>query len=240
MADLNGAHALVTGAGSGVGRAIALALTARGAFVGICGRNAQKLAATREAAANAKMVLWPADLSEDQEMDELVKRVRTEWDRLDILVHSAGIITAAPVADAQIDDFDCQYRINTRAPYRLSKLLLPLLLPDGGDIIFINSSAGLAARAGLGQYAASKHALKAIADSLREEVNSHGVRVLSVYLGRTATPMQEQVHKLEERRYQAQRLIQPGSVGELVAGILALPPTAEVTDVHLRPALKPL
>ncbi len=107
-----------------------------------------------------------------------------------------------------------------------------------GQIVFVNSSAGLVARANVGQYAASKHALKAVTDSLREEVNGRGLRVLSLYLGRTATPMQAAVHKMEKRNYRPERYLQPEDVAAMVLCALQLPRSAEVTDISMRPMLK--
>jgi NADP-dependent 3-hydroxy acid dehydrogenase YdfG len=89
------------------------------------------------------------------------------------------------------------------------------------------------------QYSATKHALKAIADSLREEVNAEGVRVVSVYPGRTATPMQAEVHELEGKPYKPERLMQPADVAEVVLTALTLPRTTEVTDLMVRPMAKP-
>ena len=94
-------------------------------------------------------------------------------------------------------------------------------------------------RAGVGQYAAMKHALRALADTLREEVNRDGVRVLSVFLGRTATPMQAAVHRVESRVYEPEPLLQPADVAAVVISALSLPRTAEVTDIHIRPLRKP-
>ncbi len=77
-----------------------------------------------------------------------------------------------------------------------------------------------------------------MADSLREEVNAEGVRVLSVYLGRTASPMQAAVHEMEDKTYQPERLMQPEDVAEVVINALSLPRSAEVTDIHIRPMVK--
>jgi short-subunit dehydrogenase len=107
-----------------------------------------------------------------------------------------------------------------------------------GQIVIMNSTAGLEARARVGQYAATKHALKALADSLREEVNSAGIRVLSLYLGRTATAMQEKIFQAEGRSYIPENLLQPEDVAALLVALLRLPRTAEVTDVRIRPAIK--
>jgi NADP-dependent 3-hydroxy acid dehydrogenase YdfG len=84
-------------------------------------------------------------------------------------------------------------------------------------------------------YAASKHALRALADGLRDEVNKKGVRVITVFPGRTATPMQEAVHRYEGRPYDAERFLQPEDVAAAAVNALALPRTAEVTDLHIRP-----
>jgi NADP-dependent 3-hydroxy acid dehydrogenase YdfG len=104
-----------------------------------------------------------------------------------------------------------------------------------GQIVFINSSVGLRARAGVGQYAATKHALKALADSLREEVNASGVRVISVYPGQTASPMQADLYEAAQKIYTPERLLQASDVAEVVVCALSLPRSAEVTDIALRP-----
>jgi NADP-dependent 3-hydroxy acid dehydrogenase YdfG len=106
-------------------------------------------------------------------------------------------------------------------------------------VVFVNSSAALSARANVGQYAATKHALKAVADSLREEVNAAGVRVLSLFVGRTATRMQAELHAVEGKAYDPESLIQPEDVAALAVHALALPSTVEVTDIVLRPLRKP-
>ena len=107
-----------------------------------------------------------------------------------------------------------------------------------GQVVFINSTAGLNASAGVGLYSATKHALKALADSLRAEVNSDGVRVLSVYPGRTAIPMQAAIIASEGRAYLPEKLLQPDDVAATVVSALMLPRTAEVTDVKIRPLTK--
>ena len=140
---------------------------------------------------------------------------------------------------APVEHLDAQYAINLRAPYLLTKHLLPLLVSSRGQIIFINSTAGLnAKRAEIGQYAATKHALRAIADSLRVEVNPKGVRVTSVYLGRTASPMQEALHRQEGKSYEPDMLLQPEDVASVVLESLVLPRTAEITDITVRPLCK--
>jgi NADP-dependent 3-hydroxy acid dehydrogenase YdfG len=107
-----------------------------------------------------------------------------------------------------------------------------------GQIVFINSSAGLTARAANGYYSATKHTLKALADSLRAEVNQLGVRVLSVYPGRTSTPLTQELHSQEGRPFQPELLLQPDDIASVVLNAVALPWTAEVTDIQIRPMKK--
>ena len=142
-------------------------------------------------------------------------------------------MTAAPV-----DDVDWQYRTNIRAPYRLTQALLPTLRTRRGQVVFISSSIVFGRGEGVGQYAATKHALRSFGDSLRQEVNGDGIRVASIYPGRTATPAQARIHALEGKDYRPERLLEPEDIPDVVRQVLAAPPTAEITDVRVRPVLK--
>jgi len=226
----------VTGASSGVGRAIALALAREGANLCVVGRNPEALAETATAAKQfSSVVSFQLDLTDEGSIRSLSQHF-DQAGRLDILVHSAGIFHQDLMAQACVDDLDRQYAINVRVPYMLSQRLLPLLTASRGQIVFINSSVGLSVkRPEVGQYAATKHALKAVADSLREEVNPKGIRVLSLYLGRTATPTQGAIFQREGRDYRPETLLQPIDIASVVINALSLPPTAEVTDISIRP-----
>ena len=115
--------------------------------------------------------------------------------------------------------------------------MLPLLQKSAGQIVFINSSAGLRSAATVGQFSATQHAFRSIADSLRDEVNALGIRVLSVYPGRTATPRIAKLFEKEGRTYQQDLLMQPEDE-EMLTHSLRLPRTAEVTDISIRPMQK--
>jgi NAD(P)-dependent dehydrogenase (short-subunit alcohol dehydrogenase family) len=237
---LAGQVAVVTGATSGIGQAIALALAHKGARLCVVGRDPVKLAATVEAIRQVSFgVDFQIDLTLERDLQPLVRYLEKESGRLDILIHSAGVICRDRMASARMEDLDIQYATNVRAPYMVTQQLLPLLRAARGQVVFINSSAGLTAKQpDVGQYAATKHALKAVADSLREEVNPEGIRVLSVYLGRTATPMQESLHQREGKAYHPEALMQPEDVASLVVQALLTPATAEVTDISVRPMRK--
>jgi short-subunit dehydrogenase len=182
---------------------------------------------------------YPADLTLDEAMRELTACLQRDCERIDLLVHSAGTLSLGQMAAAPVEDFDVQYRTNVRAPYALTQALLPMLRASRGQIVFMNSQAGLSARGNMSQYAATKYALKALAESLREEVNAAGVRVLSVYPGRTASPMQAAMHAMEGRQYYPERLMQPDDVAAVVIQALSVPRSTEVTDIILRPLQKP-
>lgn len=182
--------------------------------------------------------MHPADLAVDDEVERLVKRVQLEFGGLDVLVLSSGVIALASHEEAQLDEFDDQFRANVRAPYLLTQRLLPLLKASCGEVVFINSTVGLQARAGVGQYAATQHAFKAIADSLRDEVNGAGVRVLSVFPGRTATERIAMIFRREGRTYRAEALLQPEDIAAMVVAAVSLPRTAEVTEIKMRPFVK--
>jgi NADP-dependent 3-hydroxy acid dehydrogenase YdfG len=243
VASLSRRVAVVTGASSGIGQAIALALAEAGAELLLVGRDAARLRATAEAArrvalsASPTIVEFAADLTEDRSIDDLARRAMSLGGTA-ILVHSAGIYERAPLAAATVESLDRQYRANLRAPYLLTQALLPQLTDRQGDIVFINSTQGLAAAAGVGQFAATQHAMKAVADSLRAEINAVGVRVLTLHAGRTATPRQQKIFADEARRYEPERLMQPADVAALVLAVLALPRTAEVTTLTMRPMQK--
>lgn len=238
---LRGRIALVTGASSGIGRAIALALSCLEVEMYVVGRNPDTLRETVEAARQfTKVTGFSLDLTVEGNLRSLLRDFGEKAGRLDILIHSAGVIHQDLMEHARIEELDHQYALNVRVPYVLTKALLPLLIAARGQVVFVNSSLGVSVkRPEVGQYAATKHALKAIADSLREEVNSKGVRVLTLYLGRTATPMQEALYRREGRVYQPEKLLQPEDVASLLVNVLMLPNTAEATDISIRPMVKP-
>ena len=235
-----GQVAVVTGATGGIGQAVAAKLLERGATVCLVGRTAESL----EHLVNR--LKWPADrvhcYAVDLDRDAAVMQFAADcggrFPHIHVLVHSAGAIALDTVRRGQLGDFDRQLQVNLRAPYLITQALLPQIIACHGQIAFVNSSAGLQARRGVSQYAATKYGLRALADSLREEVNEDGVRVLSIFLGRTASRMQEAVHQHERRPYQPERLLQPDDVASVILHAFELPRTAEVTDVSIRPLLK--
>lgn len=241
MSGLEEHVAVITGASSGIGKAIALRLASHGAALCLVGRNREALeeVAGTAAAAASQVKCVTVDLVAEHDIRTLGTVLQREYGEIDILIHSAGYISMGLLERTPVEELDRHYRINVRAPYLLTQLVVPLMRPQRGQIVFVNSSIVQHARAGTSQYAASKYALQAIADSLRAEVNDRGIRVLSVYPGRTATPMQAAVHAMEGRPYEPERFIQPEDVAAVVAHALLLERTVEATDIAIRPLRKP-
>jgi NADP-dependent 3-hydroxy acid dehydrogenase YdfG len=241
VSDGLGSVALVTGGSSGIGLAVATALGAKGLQVLLTGRDSTRLeaAAERVRAGGGTAPWYAADLGRDEDLRSLATWVERESGRLDLLVHSAGSLHLGSIDSVGWQDLDADYRINVRAPFLLTKALLPLLRTARGQLVFVNSTAGLAAGPDNALYAATKHALRSLAGSIRDQVNASGIRVLSVFPGRTATPMQEAVVRFERRSYRPDELLQPEDVAEMVVSALLLPRTAEVVDVVIRPMTKP-
>jgi len=240
MAALSNQFAVVTGAGSGIGKAIAQALGAHGATVGLVGRTKTKLDATAASfdTKGPRPVVLPADLSVDEQLDSLKAELERCFGQVDVLVLCAGEIAHGPVESAPVADFDKLYRANVRVNYYLVQNLLPMLRKRPGQIVFINSSVGISARPNVGQFSATQHALRALTDALRAEVNPDGIRVLSVYPGRVATPRQEKLYTKQGSDYRPELLLQPEDIASVVLNALVLPRSAEVTEISIRPLAK--
>ena len=240
MASLKNQIAVITGASSGIGQAVALGLAAKGVKTCLLGRKLATLEGVAKLARKTapQVLCYQVDLTIDQDVRKIADRIQQDLGHVDMLIHSAGVISLGRLESAPVEEFDRQFRVNVRAPYALTQALLPMLKSRRGQIVFINSSAGLNAGPNVGQYAATKHALKAVADSLRHEVNAEGLRVLSIYPGRTASPMQAAVFKMEGREYRPELLMQPEDLASVVINALVLPRSAEVTDINVRPLVK--
>jgi short-subunit dehydrogenase len=239
--SFQGKTALITGAGSGIGLALARALASEGTRLILVGRSRDKLnaaASTIEASANSEITCHACDLSDPFQLERLIESLEHSVDTLDMLIHSAGDFCMDSFSNLPVDKLDHLFRVNLRAPYRLTQGLLPLLRASQGDVVFINSTAALHASQNWAAYAAVKAGLEMLADSIRSELDEQGVRVLSVYPGRTATPMQKEIFRLENRTYNPEELLQPEDIADQIVHILHMPQTAEVADLVILPRKK--
>ena len=230
--------ALVTGGGGGIGRAMCRALAREGATVWAIGRSAEPLTET-VAECGSRGRAYVADLTDDTQVDRLCEDASREFGRVDVLIHSAGVIAHGPIANLSVETLDTQFQSNVRLPYVVTQRLLPILRKRPGQIVFVNSSIVFGGpRLNTSQFAATQHAVRAVADTLRQEVNGDGIRVLCVYPGRTATSRQQRLYEKDGKPYRPELLLQPDEIATMVMAALSLPGTAEVTDISIRPMLK--
>ena len=216
---------LVTGATSGIGAALAGLLRDRGDDLVLTARNEERASALGEDFPSASILV--ADLTGD-----LPSGLP---DSLDGVVHSAGVVDVAALEDTDPESLRQTLEVDLLAPMRWTQALLRPVRRARGTHVFVNSGSGLRANATWASYNAAKFGLRGFADALREEEAAYGVRVTSVYPGRTATPMQEQVHRQEGQEYDATRWIEASTVAETIRFVLDLPRDATVPDVSVRP-----
>ncbi|GAA3719630.1 SDR family oxidoreductase [Streptomyces tremellae] len=223
---------LITGAGSGIGAAVARRLHERGDDLLLLARDAGRAKEIAAGVPGARTLV--GDLANPDRLSWALSH-QTLPDRLDSVLHVAGIVDLGPVGELSAKTWRAQLDVNLVAPAELTRLLLPQLRVAQGQVIFVNSGAGLSAHPEWSAYAASKHGLKALADALRAEEKANGVRVSTVYPGRTASPMQEKVHRQEGGEYDASRMIDPESVATAILTVLDLPRDAAIEDLTVRP-----
>ncbi len=200
------------------------------------GRNRERLTTVAEAIRSAGGASQPflCELDDDAALEALAAEVAQRFGELHVLVHSAGVFRYGALAAAPVADLDAVYRTNVRAPFLLTQKLLKPLRDAHGTVVFINSGAGERVLPRFGHYCASKFALRALADALRLEEAENGVRVLSVMLGRTATPMQEEVCRLEGVEYVPGKCLAPEDVAATILETVLDAPHIE--NLQLRPS----
>jgi short-subunit dehydrogenase len=228
-----GTH-LITGATGAIGAGVAELLHEAGHHVILSARSADRLdAIARRIAGDTggeRVRTLVLDLTDPRGIESSLDGA--ELPPLDGVVHSAGAVRLGTVAELRPGDWLDQLLVNTAAPAELTRLLLPSVRAARGHVVFVNSGSGLRANPGWSAYAASKHALRALADSLRAE--EPDIRVTSVFPGRTASEMQRQVRAHEGGEYDPAAFMSPETVARVIVNALETPRDATVTDVSVR------
>lgn len=189
MFDLTGKKALVTGATGGIGEAIARALHAQGADVGISGRNGEKLAELAKALGSRVHVL-PADLSDDEAIGDLVKRTEEAMGQIDILVNNAGLTKDGLSMRMSREDWQSVLDVNLTAPFRLAQAVQRgMMKRRWGRIINVSSIVGVTGNPGQCNYVASKAGMIGWSKAMAAEIASRNITVNCVAPGFIATPM---------------------------------------------------
>ena len=216
---------MITGASGGLGSAIADALAPTHTLL-LAGRPSDRLDAV---AARLGAPTWPLDLA-DPDSIESAAEVLTD---LDVLIHNAGVAYPGRVDESSADQWRATFEVNVVGAVALTLALLPALRSAGGQVVFVNSGAGIKASPGLASYSASKFALRSFADSLRADEPS--LRVTSVHPGRIDTEMQRDLIAYEERDYVPEQFLSPATVAAVIAQAVNAPADAHVHEIVVRP-----
>lgn len=219
---------LVTGATRGIGRAIADELASDTDLL-VGGRDARAVEEVCRALPSAQPFV--AELTDEDEVTEAVRGI----DRLDGVVHSAGVLGSGTLEQVHREDWQRTFDVNVVAVAELTRLLIPQLREAKGEVVLINSGSGYTAHAASSRYCASKFALRAFADSIRQEEAEHGVRVSSVYPGRVDTDMQQDLVDYLGKEYNVDEYLKPTTVARAVRFVLDVPDDACVQDLTVRP-----
>jgi NADP-dependent 3-hydroxy acid dehydrogenase YdfG len=227
--------AIVTGAGRGIGRAVALAFGREGAAVALAARTASELegVADQIRRASGRALAVPTDVTREESVAALVEKVLAQLKRVDVLVTAAGVATFAPLLDTKPEEWDRMMAVNVRGVFLACRAVLPPMMRQRrGTIINIVSVAAKRAIPGAAAYAASKHAVFGLTQVLAEEMRPHGVRVGALSPGAVDTALWDTVPNPPDRS----RMLRPEDVAEAALLMASLPPGASLEDLTLLPA----
>jgi 3-oxoacyl-[acyl-carrier protein] reductase len=237
VTSLNGKVALVTGAGRGIGRAIAISLAKSGCRLILAARTREQLDVVRETIRTngGEAVAIPTDLTRDDEIERLVENSSKEWGSVDILINNAGWGKRAPVIRANVEDWDQTLRLNLRTPMILAHKLLPAMIAKGeGAVINIGSVSGKTGEANGAAYSASKFGLIGFTQSLYDEVREHGIKVSVILPGFVDTPLIPPNRQLDRSK-----MIQADDVAQAVHYVLSSPNASCPVEITVRPQRSP-
>jgi len=243
MERIAGQVALVTGASSGIGEATARALARCGMRVAVAARRADRLEALAAGIGQAGGEAMPlvADVTDEQQVQEMVRRAQQQWGRLDILVNSAGLMLLGPIAGAETEDWRRMISTNLLGLLYATHAVLPIMKAQGsGHIVNISSLAGRIARAGSGVYNATKWGVGAFSEALRQECVQDHIRVTVIEPGVVETDLASHITQTAARETALRRIqeitpLQSEDIANAIVYALTQPPHVNVNEILLRP-----
>jgi NADP-dependent 3-hydroxy acid dehydrogenase YdfG len=246
--SLDGTVALVTGASSGIGEATARLLADRGAEVAIVARRADRLEALAAeiGVGGGRALAIEADVTDREQAEAAVQRTAEELGRLDVLVNNAGVMLLGPILDAPVEEWDQMVQVNLLGLLYTAKAAIPHLLEAAAegprqvaDLVNISSVAGRQARLGSGVYNATKHAVGAFSESLRQEVTERHLRVSLIEPGAVATELadhnRDQVRDQIKQRFAGITRLEADDVADAIGYVVTRPRHVAINEVLVRP-----
>ncbi len=233
MESLKGKIALVTGAGKGIGRAIAVALANEGANVGLIARTVKDLQSVAEEiqATGAKAAIATADVSNIHSANAAVENIQKELGNIDVLINNAGTARFGKFLELEPEEWEKQVKVNLFGVYYVTRAVLPQMIErKTGDIINISSTAGLKGNAITSAYSASKFAVIGLTESLMQEVRKHNIRVTALTPSTVVTDLARSGNLINNNE---EKLMQPEDFAELIIAQLKLNRRVFVKDASI-------
>jgi 3-oxoacyl-[acyl-carrier protein] reductase len=222
MESLKGKVALITGAGRGIGKAIAIALANEGVHIGLTARSEEgvKAVAAEIAASGVKASYATADISNRAEVEAAVAKIQSELGNIDILINNAGIASFGNFLELEPEVWEEQIRVNLFGVYYVTRAVLPQMIErKTGDIVNISSTAGKSGSAVTSAYAASKFGVFGLSESLMQEVRKHNIRVTALA---PSTVLTDLAYKSNLIKGDPERVMHPEDFAELIVAQLKL------------------
>jgi NADP-dependent 3-hydroxy acid dehydrogenase YdfG len=244
MQNVENKVVVVTGASSGIGRAISLELARQGARLVLSARSDAGLAEVlaENSAAGGQAVSTRADVSRREEMAKLVDTALDRFGRLDVIVSNAGIAPISPLSDLRLDDWDAMVDVNFKGALNAVATALPVFLrQESGHFVFIVSTAGLVVSPTMAVYAATKNAVRTLAEGLRVESNGK-YRVTGISPGFVATHLARSMTDENVRRSIEAKMeeiaLDPDDIARAVSFAIAQPDHVDIGDITIRPTVQ--
>ncbi|MDZ5798175.1 SDR family oxidoreductase [Staphylococcus aureus] len=230
MTVLTDKIAVVTGAGSGIGEAIATLLHEEGAKVVLAGRNKDKLQNVANQLAQDSVKVVPTDVTNKEEVDELMKIAQQTFGGLDIVINSAGQMLSSKITDYQVDEWDSMIDVNIKGTLYTAQAALPTMLEQSsGHLINIASISGFEVTKSSTIYSATKAAVHTITQGLEKELAKTGVKVTSISPGMVDTAITAAYNPSDRKKFD------PQDIAEAVLYALTQPKHVNVNEITVRP-----
>ncbi|HHD6591536.1 TPA: SDR family oxidoreductase [Staphylococcus aureus] len=230
MTVLTDKVAVVTGSGSGIGEAIATLLHEEGAKVVLAGRNKEKLQNVANQLSQDSVKVVPTDVTNKEEVDELIKIAQQTFGGLDIVINSAGQMLSSKITDYQVDEWDSMIDVNIKGTLYTAQAALPTMLEQSsGHLINIASISGFEVTKSSTIYSATKAAVHTITQGLEKELAKTGVKVTSISPGMVDTAITAAYNPTDRKK------LEPQDIAEAVLYALTQPKHVNVNEITVRP-----